>query len=100
MIFELEHTMNIYLSLFGSAERVYELIRRIQWRDGHAPPEHWLDTPDSLYLIANAFNLCVVLIAQIGSMIVLLMYSYSDRTTGILVIGHLAEQQHFIKLLA
>ncbi|KAI5659727.1 hypothetical protein M9H77_28520 [Catharanthus roseus] len=73
MIFELEHTMNIYLSLFGSAERVYELIRRTQWRNGHAPPEHWLDTPDSCH------SKCI-------------------QSVSTLVIRHLAEQQQFIKL--
>ncbi|KAI5649710.1 hypothetical protein M9H77_35715 [Catharanthus roseus] len=79
MIFYLEHTMNMYLSLFRSVERVYELIRRTQWRDGHAPPEHWLDIPDSLYVIENAFNL------------------YHIAST--LVTGHLAEQQYFIKFI-
>ncbi|KAI5667449.1 hypothetical protein M9H77_17302 [Catharanthus roseus] len=65
-----------------NAERVYELIRRTQWWDRHSPPEHWLDTPNSLYVIANAFNLCVVLIARIESTTVLPLYSYSDRTVG------------------
>ncbi|KAI5682862.1 hypothetical protein M9H77_04090 [Catharanthus roseus] len=75
----------MYLSLFGSAERVYELIHRTQWEDGHAPLEHWLDTPDSLYFIANAFNLCVVLIARLRSTTVLPLYSYSDRTVDTLL---------------
>ncbi|KAI5663050.1 hypothetical protein M9H77_22373 [Catharanthus roseus] len=69
----------------------------IQWRDGHAPPEHWLDTPDSLYVIANAFNLCVILIAWLGSMTVLPLYSYSDQITVTLVIEHLAEQHSWAK---
>ncbi|KAI5654268.1 hypothetical protein M9H77_31455 [Catharanthus roseus] len=47
--------------------------------------EHWLDTPNSLYVIANAFNWCVVLIAQIGSMTVLPLYLYSDRIGGTLL---------------
>ncbi|KAI5657051.1 hypothetical protein M9H77_25844 [Catharanthus roseus] len=51
-----------------------------QWPEaGLAPLEHWLETPDSLYVIANAFNLCVVLIAQLGSTTTLPLYSYSDR---------------------
>ncbi|KAI5682555.1 hypothetical protein M9H77_03783 [Catharanthus roseus] len=58
-----------------------KLLRlRAHWRDGHAPLEYWLDTPNSLYVIANTFNLCVVLIARFGSTTVLLLYSYLDRT--------------------
>ncbi|KAI5675912.1 hypothetical protein M9H77_06862 [Catharanthus roseus] len=47
--------------------------------------------PDSLYVIANAFNLRVVLIAQLGSTTVLRLHSYSDRPGGTLVIGLLIE---------
>ncbi|KAI5664485.1 hypothetical protein M9H77_23808 [Catharanthus roseus] len=61
------------------------------YRDGPVPLEHWLETPDSFYIIANASNLCVVLIAQLGSTIVLPLYSYSDRPGGTLVIGLLTE---------
>ncbi|KAI5673931.1 hypothetical protein M9H77_14295 [Catharanthus roseus] len=82
--FELEHMTNKYVSLFGSLERYYELIQRTQWVDGHAPPEHWSITPGSLYIIANAFNLCVVLIARLGSTTLLPLYLYSDRTAGTL----------------
>ncbi|KAI5677484.1 hypothetical protein M9H77_08434 [Catharanthus roseus] len=77
MVFELEHTTNMYISLFELPERVYELIRRTQWHNRLAPLDHWLETPDSL--IENAFNLCVILIAQLGSTIVLPLHSYSDR---------------------
>ncbi|KAI5680629.1 hypothetical protein M9H77_01856 [Catharanthus roseus] len=68
--------------------------------DGHGPTSyaHWLETPDSLYTIANAFNLCVILIAQLGSTTVLPLYSYSDRPEGTLVIGLLTEERHFIQL--
>ncbi|KAI5666694.1 hypothetical protein M9H77_16547 [Catharanthus roseus] len=51
----------------------YELlsryIQRTQWFDGLAPEEHWLEIPDHLYVIANTFNFCVVLIAGLGSTI-------------------------------
>ncbi|KAI5677561.1 hypothetical protein M9H77_08511 [Catharanthus roseus] len=58
-----------------------------QWpEDGPASYEHWLETPDSLYVIANAFNLCVILIAQLGSTTVLLLYSYSDRPRDTFII--------------
>ncbi|KAI5678282.1 hypothetical protein M9H77_09232 [Catharanthus roseus] len=60
--------------------------------------QHWFETPDSLYIIENAFNLCVILIAQLGSMTVLPLYSYSDRPEGTLVIGLLTEERHFIQL--
>ncbi|KAI5666570.1 hypothetical protein M9H77_16423 [Catharanthus roseus] len=80
-------------------KRVYELVHRTQWQqDGPAPLEHWLETPDSLYIIENAFNLCVVLIPQLGSMTVLPVYSYSDCPGSTLVIGLLTEHQHFIQL--
>ncbi|KAI5670905.1 hypothetical protein M9H77_11269 [Catharanthus roseus] len=65
--------------------------------DGPASHKHWLETPDLLYVIANAFNLCVMLIAQLYSTIVLPLYSYSDRPRGTLVIGLLIEQLHFIQ---
>ncbi|KAI5653112.1 hypothetical protein M9H77_30299 [Catharanthus roseus] len=65
--------------------------------DGPASPEHWLETPDLLYVIANAFNLCVMLIAQLYSTTVLPLYSYSNRPRGTLVIGLLIEQLHFIQ---
>ncbi|KAI5663199.1 hypothetical protein M9H77_22522 [Catharanthus roseus] len=98
MLYKLEHSMNMYLSLLGSIERVYELVYRTQWQNGPAPLEHWLETPDSLYVIANEFNLCVILIAQLGSTTVLPLYSYSDCPGGTLVIGLLSEQHHFIQL--
>ncbi|KAI5659154.1 hypothetical protein M9H77_27947 [Catharanthus roseus] len=53
-----------------ACERVYELIDRTQRRDGR------------LQNIANAFNLCVVLITQLESMTVLPLYSYLDRTAS------------------
>ncbi|KAI5661824.1 hypothetical protein M9H77_21147 [Catharanthus roseus] len=98
MLYELKHATNIYLSLLGSAECVYELVHRTQWQDGPAPLEHWFETSYSLYVIANAFNMCVVLIGQLGFTSVLSLYSYSDRLGGTLVIGLLTEQQHFIQL--
>ncbi|KAI5683113.1 hypothetical protein M9H77_04341 [Catharanthus roseus] len=80
MLYELEHSTNLYVNLVGSEERVTELIHRIHWLvHGPAPYAHWFETPDSLYIIANAFNLCVILIAQLGSTTVLPLYSYSDR---------------------
>ncbi|KAI5677624.1 hypothetical protein M9H77_08574 [Catharanthus roseus] len=73
--------------------------QRIHWPvDEPAPYAHWFETPDSLYIIANAFNLCVILIAQLGSMTVLPLYSHSDRPEGTLVIGLLIEERHFIQL--
>ncbi|KAI5667130.1 hypothetical protein M9H77_16983 [Catharanthus roseus] len=55
-------------------------IRMIHWPvDEPALYAHWFETPDSLYTIANAFNLCVILIAQLGSTTVLPLYSYSDH---------------------
>ncbi|KAI5659226.1 hypothetical protein M9H77_28019 [Catharanthus roseus] len=64
----------------GLEVRINELVHRIHRPvDGPAPYAHWFETPDSLYIIANAFNLCVILIAQLGSTTVLPLYSYSDR---------------------
>ncbi|KAI5664738.1 hypothetical protein M9H77_24061 [Catharanthus roseus] len=99
MLYELEHSKNVFVNLVGSDVRVNELVHRIHWPvDEPAPYQHWFKTPDSLYIIANAFNLCVILIAQLGSTTVLPLYSYSDSPGGTLVIGLLTEQQHFIHL--
>ncbi|KAI5675667.1 hypothetical protein M9H77_06617 [Catharanthus roseus] len=99
MLYELEHSMNVYPNLVVSEVHVNELVHRIHWPvDGPVSYEHWFETPDSLYVIANAFNLCVILIAQLGSTTVLPLYSYSDRPGGTLVIDLLTEQQHFIQL--
>ncbi|KAI5666607.1 hypothetical protein M9H77_16460 [Catharanthus roseus] len=48
--------MNIYVSLLGSVECVDELIKKTYWEEGPVPYEHWLDTPNHLYVIANTFN--------------------------------------------
>ncbi|KAI5661847.1 hypothetical protein M9H77_21170 [Catharanthus roseus] len=36
MLYELEHSTNVYLNLVGSAERVNGLVHRIRWQDGPA----------------------------------------------------------------
>ncbi|KAI5672262.1 hypothetical protein M9H77_12626 [Catharanthus roseus] len=82
----------------GLAECVNGLVHRIRWQDGPAPYKHWMEIPDSFYITANVFNLCVILIAQLGSTTVLLLYLYLDRPGGTLVIGLLTEEQHFIQL--
>ncbi|KAI5657993.1 hypothetical protein M9H77_26786 [Catharanthus roseus] len=73
--------------------RVNELVHRIHLLI-YGPPSyaHWFKTPDSLYTIANAFNLCVILIAQLGSTTLLPLHSYLDRPEGTLVISLLIEQ--------
>ncbi|KAI5666826.1 hypothetical protein M9H77_16679 [Catharanthus roseus] len=60
MNYDLRHRMNVYEQLFGSVERVTELIMKKNWEVGLVPPEYWMDTPDHLYVIANTFNLCVL----------------------------------------
>ncbi|KAI5683647.1 hypothetical protein M9H77_04875 [Catharanthus roseus] len=58
MLYELEHSMNLYVNLVGSEERDNELVHRINWLvDRLAPYAHWFETSDSLYIVANAFNL-------------------------------------------
>ncbi|KAI5667498.1 hypothetical protein M9H77_17351 [Catharanthus roseus] len=84
MLYELEHSTNLYVNLVGSKVRVNELV--------HSNIGQWMN----LYL--NAFNLCVMPIAQLGSMTVLPLYSYLDCPGGTLVIGLLKEQRHFIQL--
>ncbi|KAI5677226.1 hypothetical protein M9H77_08176 [Catharanthus roseus] len=99
MFYELEHSTNLYVNLVGLEERVNELVHRINWLvDRPALYAHWFETPYSLYIVSNAFNLCVILIAQLGSTTVLPLYSYSDRPEGTLVIGFLTEERHFIQL--
>ncbi|KAI5667815.1 hypothetical protein M9H77_17668 [Catharanthus roseus] len=84
MLYELEHSTNVYLNLVGSAEHVNRLVHRIRWQDGPASYEHWLETPNSLYAIANSFHLCVILITQLCSTTTLPLYSYLDRPGGTL----------------
>ncbi|KAI5671718.1 hypothetical protein M9H77_12082 [Catharanthus roseus] len=60
MSYDLRHRMHVYEQLFGSVERVTELIMKTNWEEGSAPPKYWMDTPDHLYVIANTFNLCVL----------------------------------------
>ncbi|KAI5671092.1 hypothetical protein M9H77_11456 [Catharanthus roseus] len=55
-------------------------------------------TFDHLYAIANTFNFCIILIARLGSTTVLPLYSNLDCTAGMLHIGFISEQQHFIQL--
>ncbi|KAI5678013.1 hypothetical protein M9H77_08963 [Catharanthus roseus] len=89
--------MNMYVSVFESVKYVYESIRKTSWEEGPAPYEHWLDTPDHLYIIANAFNFCVVLIARLGLTTVLPLYSNMNCTVGMLCIGFISDQQYFIQ---
>ncbi|KAI5658461.1 hypothetical protein M9H77_27254 [Catharanthus roseus] len=74
-----------------------ELIKKTNWEDGTAPYKHWMDTPDHLYVIANTFNFCVVLIARLGSTPVLPLYSDMDCTAGTQFNGFISEQDHFIQ---
>ncbi|KAI5647464.1 hypothetical protein M9H77_33469 [Catharanthus roseus] len=60
---------------------------RVEDVEGSTPINYWIDTPDQLYVIANTFNLCVVLIARFGSTTVLPLYSNMDCTAGLLFIG-------------
>ncbi|KAI5663645.1 hypothetical protein M9H77_22968 [Catharanthus roseus] len=83
-------------------EMLYELEllkNLINWLvDRPASYAHWFETPDSLYIVENTFNLWVILIARLGTTTVLPLYSYSDYPEGTLVIGFLTEEQHFIYL--
>ncbi|KAI5678043.1 hypothetical protein M9H77_08993 [Catharanthus roseus] len=49
MSYDLQHHMNVYEQLFGSVERVTELIKKTNWEEGSTPHEYWMDTPDHLY---------------------------------------------------
>ncbi|KAI5668506.1 hypothetical protein M9H77_18359 [Catharanthus roseus] len=70
MSYDLRHHMYVYEQLFGSVERVTELIMKTNWEEGSAPPEYWIDTPDHLYVIANTFNLCVVFLTRCNGNII------------------------------
>ncbi|KAI5675859.1 hypothetical protein M9H77_06809 [Catharanthus roseus] len=71
MSYDLRHHMHVYEQLFGSAERVTELIMTTNWEESSAPPKYLMDAPDHLYVIANTFNLCVVFLARSESTTVL-----------------------------
>ncbi|KAI5648842.1 hypothetical protein M9H77_34847 [Catharanthus roseus] len=85
MCFDLHHRMNVNVQLFGSVERVTELIRWTNWEEGLAPANYWMDTPDHLYVIANTFNLCVVFLARLGSTTILPLASNTDGSAGTLL---------------
>ncbi|KAI5674184.1 hypothetical protein M9H77_14548 [Catharanthus roseus] len=67
-------------NLNGGGNYGYRVVADFVFGDEHQWYE--LDTPDCLYVIANAFNLCVVLIVWLGSMTVLPLYLYSDCTAA------------------
>ncbi|KAI5658321.1 hypothetical protein M9H77_27114 [Catharanthus roseus] len=94
-------------NVIGERNCGYRVVTNFVFGDEHQWPEpvngpasyaHWFKTPDSLYIIASAFNLCVILIAQLSSTTVLPLYSYLDRPEGTLIIGLLTEERHFIQL--
>ncbi|KAI5671244.1 hypothetical protein M9H77_11608 [Catharanthus roseus] len=59
ILYELEHSMNLYVNLEDLEERVNELVHRIHWPvDGPAPYAHWFQTPDSLY-IKQIHSICM-----------------------------------------
>ncbi|KAI5649293.1 hypothetical protein M9H77_35298 [Catharanthus roseus] len=97
MSYDLRHRMHVYEQLFGSVERVTELIMQINWEEGSAPQEYWMNTPDHLYVIANTFNLCVVFFAQSQSTTVLPLVSKLHRPSGTIFIALIEELQHFIQ---
>ncbi|KAI5673493.1 hypothetical protein M9H77_13857 [Catharanthus roseus] len=59
MLYELEHVMNMYLSLLGPAECVHELVHRTLWQDGPAPyrcmmsVRYLLYTSNGFIIVAN-----------------------------------------------
>ncbi|KAI5668556.1 hypothetical protein M9H77_18409 [Catharanthus roseus] len=94
--FDLHHRTNVYVQLFGLVELVSELIRRMNWEEGSAPPEYWMGTPKHLYVITNTFNLYVVFLVRLGSSTVLPLVSNMDGNARTIFIGFIEEQQHFI----
>ncbi|KAI5649758.1 hypothetical protein M9H77_35763 [Catharanthus roseus] len=85
--YDLRHSMHVYEQLFGSVERVSELIMKTNWEEGSAPPKYWMNTPDHHYVIANTFNLCVVFLARSESTTVLPLVSNMDGPAGTIFIG-------------
>ncbi|KAI5656511.1 hypothetical protein M9H77_25304 [Catharanthus roseus] len=98
MSYDLRHHIHVYEQLFGSVERVTELIMKINSEEGLAPPEYWMDTPDHVYVIANTFNLCVVFLAWLELTTVLPLVSNMDGPAGTVFIGLIEELQHFIQM--
>ncbi|KAI5665011.1 hypothetical protein M9H77_24334 [Catharanthus roseus] len=96
MSYDLRHRMHVYEQLFGSVERVTELIMKTYWEEGSTSPEYWMNTPDHLYVIANTFNLCIVFLARSESTTVLPLVSNMDGHAGTIFIGLIEELQHFI----
>ncbi|KAI5656780.1 hypothetical protein M9H77_25573 [Catharanthus roseus] len=85
MLYELEHSANLYVNLLGSEERtcvVRALVR---------------NTLFALHRSKCIQSVCDI-IAQLGSTTVLPLYLYSNRPEGTLVIGFLTEERYFIQL--
>lgn len=57
---------------------------------------YWMDIPDSLFVVASTFNLCVVLLAKRGSTTILPFYSEKNRTDKRVVIRHFLDLEHYI----
>ncbi|KAI5668578.1 hypothetical protein M9H77_18431 [Catharanthus roseus] len=72
-------------------EEVAQRFVNGSWDEGPTPYEHWLDTPDHLYVIANTFNFCVVLTVRLGSTTVLPLYSNMNCIAGMLCIGFISD---------
>ncbi|KAI5661225.1 hypothetical protein M9H77_20548 [Catharanthus roseus] len=79
--YDLGHRMHVYEQLFGSVERVTELIMQKNWEEGSAPPKYLMNTPDHLY-----------------STTVLPLVSNMDGPSETIFIGLIEELQHFIHL--
>ncbi|KAI5654366.1 hypothetical protein M9H77_31553 [Catharanthus roseus] len=99
MSYDLRHHMQVYEQLFGSIERLTELIMQTNREEGLAPREYWINTPDHLYVIANTFNQCVVFLARSQSTTVLPLVSNMDGPLGMIFVGLIEELQPFIQLV-
>ncbi|KAI5648930.1 hypothetical protein M9H77_34935 [Catharanthus roseus] len=98
MSYDLRHRMHVYEQLFGSVERVTELIVQTNWEEGSAPRKYRMNTSYHLYVIANTFNLCVVFLARSQSSTLLPLVSNMDGPSGTIFIRLIEELQHFIQV--
>ncbi|KAI5671563.1 hypothetical protein M9H77_11927 [Catharanthus roseus] len=87
---EMHYKWNLYWNFFGGSQRFDKI-----W-DGFAPRYCWMDVPNHLIIVANKFNLCIILLAKQDSCTILPFYLASDHVGDTIVIGHLVDSEYFI----
>ncbi|KAI5680169.1 hypothetical protein M9H77_01396 [Catharanthus roseus] len=96
---ELRWRWEMYRPIMGTRERQDEVMQSLEhWGPGGCGSRHWMLVPETLFLIANAFNVCVALISKTGPLTVLPLDLQNNRGKNVIAIGHLKSIEHFIAM--